>query len=165
MPNADRSSPRRRSAIRNWTEYAAVLGVMKTLEWAPLGVANRLARAYARAFDRALPRLRRVALRNLALALPELGAAETRDEIVDGVFRSIARLMVSFAKFPSLHRGNVSRWIPLRRLSEHFESALRQGRGVLFATAHLGNWGDQRLRPCFDGCAYGCGCAACSTIP
>ena len=58
---------------------------------------------------------------------------------MDGVFRSIARLAVSFAKFPAIRRDNVSRWIRYEGF-EHFESALGQGRGVLFATAHLGNW-------------------------
>ena len=36
-------------------------------------VAHWLARRYARLLDRAVPRLRRVAFRNLAMALPELG--------------------------------------------------------------------------------------------
>ena len=65
---------RTRSAIRNGAEYSAAVVVLKTLEWAPLAVANPLARAYARLLDLALPRLRRVAYRNLAIALPELGA-------------------------------------------------------------------------------------------
>ena len=111
---------------------------MKSLEWAPLGLANRLARVYVGLLDRVVPRLRRVAFRNLALALPEVGAAR-HTEIVDGVFRSIARLAVSFAKFPAMRRDNVSRWVRYQGF-EHFETALRRGRGVLFATAHLGNW-------------------------
>ena len=60
-------------------------------------------------------------------------------EIVDGVFRSIARLLVAFAKFPRIRRDNLAQWIRLEG-GEHFEAALRAGRGVLFATAHLGNW-------------------------
>jgi KDO2-lipid IV(A) lauroyltransferase len=83
----------------------------------------------------AIPRLRRVAYRNLALALP----AADPGAIVDGVFRSIARLLVAFAKFPSIHSGNVSRWIRYEG-REHYDDAMRAGRGVLFATAHLGNW-------------------------
>jgi KDO2-lipid IV(A) lauroyltransferase len=55
------------------------------------------------------------------------------------VFRSIARVLVAFAKFPSIRRDNVARWIRYEGF-EHFEEALRRGRGVLFATAHLGNW-------------------------
>ena len=127
-----------RSNLRNRTEYGLVLCVVKSLEWAPLALANRLARVYARLLDRAIPRLRRVALRNLSVAMPELGAAR-HAEIVDGVFYSIARLAVSFARFPSIRRDNVAQWIRLEGV-EHVESAFRQGRGVLFATAHLGNW-------------------------
>jgi KDO2-lipid IV(A) lauroyltransferase len=129
---------RTRSAIRNGAEYGAALVVLKTLEWAPLALANWLARAYARLLDLALPRLRRVAYRNLSIALPELGAARHR-EIVDGVFRSIARVLVAFAKFPAIRRDNVKGWIRCEGL-EHVDAALRKGRGVLFATAHLGNW-------------------------
>jgi KDO2-lipid IV(A) lauroyltransferase len=129
---------RTRTAIRNWTEYGTTLVVLKTLEWAPLAVANRLARIDTRLLDIALPRLRRVAYRNLAMALPELGAARHK-EIVDGVFRSIARVLVAFAKFPAIRLDTVKQWIRCEGL-EHVDAALRQGRGVLFATAHLGNW-------------------------
>jgi KDO2-lipid IV(A) lauroyltransferase len=128
---------RQRSSIRNGVEYGAALFVLKSLEWTPLAVAHGLARFYARLLDMAIPRLRRVAHRNLAMALPE--GAQRHAEIVDGVFRSIARLLVSFAKFPSVRRDTAARWIRCEG-AEHFESALRQGRGVLFATAHLGNW-------------------------
>ncbi len=129
---------RQRPAIRNGLEYGAALFVLKSLEWAPLEVAQRLARGYARLLDLALPRLRRVAYRNLSLGLPE--ANETRrTEIVDGVFRSVARLLVTVAKFPAIRRENLARWIRCEG-GEYFEQARREGRGVLFATAHLGNW-------------------------
>jgi KDO2-lipid IV(A) lauroyltransferase len=129
---------RTRSAVRNGAEYAAAVAVLKTLEWAPLALANPLARVFSRLLDAALPRLRRVACRNLAMALPELSAAR-HQEIVDGVFRSIARVLVAFAKFPAIRRDTVKQWIRCEGL-EYVEAALRQGRGVLFATAHLGNW-------------------------
>ena len=129
---------RRRSIVRNLAEYCLAAAALKLLEYAPLGMAHALARCYTRLLDRAIPRLRTVARRNLALALPEL--TPTRHaEIVDGVFRSIARLVVTFAKFPNIRKENLDRWIRLEG-GEHFEAALRAGRGVLFATAHLGNW-------------------------
>jgi len=128
----------RRSRAREWTEYLLALAVLQSLQWMPRPVADRLARLWCGLLDRALPRLRRVALRNLSLALPQLDAAG-RAAIVDGVFASIARLLVSFAKFPSIGRGPLDRWIRLEG-GEHFEAAIRAGRGVLFATAHLGNW-------------------------
>ena len=91
-----------------------------------------------RALDLAIPRLRRVAMRNLAMALPELDE-RARTRIADGVFQSIARLLVTFARFPRITGANVKDWIRYEGY-EHFEDALRRGRGVLFATAHLGNW-------------------------
>ncbi|MGP8246029.1 MAG: lysophospholipid acyltransferase family protein [Bryobacteraceae bacterium] len=127
-----------RGALRNWTEYAVARIAVFSLEWAPLGSAYVLGRAYARLLDLALPRLRRVARRNLEAAYPELDAAR-REAIADGVFRSIARLLVSFARFPRIHGDNLGQWIRLEG-GEHFQKALEAGRGVLFATAHLGNW-------------------------
>jgi len=129
---------RQRPAIRNGLEYATALFVLKSLEWSPATVAHRLARGYARLLDLALPRLRRVAYRNLSLALPELDETR-RAEVVNGVFRSIARLLVTVAKFPAIRRENLAQWIRCEG-SEYFEQARRAGRGVLFATAHLGNW-------------------------
>jgi len=126
---------RRRSPLRDWTEYALALVVLKSLEWTPLAVAERLALLSTTLLDRAIPRLRRVAETNLSFALP--GA--DRRQIVDGVFRSIARTLVSFARFPSIRRETVDRWIRCEGM-EHYDAAIRAGRGVLFATAHLGNW-------------------------
>ena len=109
-----------------------------TLQYAPRGLAHQLAHGYAKLLDRAIPRLRRVAMRNLELALPEFSRAR-HGEIVDGVYRSLGRLLVAFARFPSIGRGNVRQWIRYEGF-EHFTEALKRGRGVLFATAHLGNW-------------------------
>ncbi len=128
---------RRHSPGRDALEYWAAVLVLKSLEHSPRPIADRLSRCYAAILDLALPRLRRTAVRNLELALPELDAAERR-RIVDGVFRSIARLLVALARFPRI-RGDVNAWIRYEGF-EHFEEALRRGRGVLFATAHLGNW-------------------------
>jgi Kdo2-lipid IVA lauroyltransferase/acyltransferase len=129
---------RQRSPLRNGLEYVAALSVLKKLEYAPLPIAHRLARLYTSLLDLTLPRLRRVAYRNLSFAMPELDDSD-RKKIVDGVFRSIARLLVTVAKFPSMNPDNLSQWIRCEG-AEYFEQARREGHGVLFATAHLGNW-------------------------
>jgi KDO2-lipid IV(A) lauroyltransferase len=59
--------------------------------------------------------------------------------ITDGIFRSIGRLLVSFARFPDIDHRSVDEWIRYEGL-ENFTSAQRKGKGVLIATAHLGNW-------------------------
>lgn len=109
--------------------------VLKSLEWAPRPLAGRLGALYGRALDLAVPRLRRVARRNLSFALPDSAA----EPLIDGVFRSIGRILTGLAKFPCINRANVKDWIRYEGY-EHLERALARGRGVLFATAHLGNW-------------------------
>jgi KDO2-lipid IV(A) lauroyltransferase len=115
--------------------YWAARVVLATLAYTPRPVAEWLARRYAELLDLAIPRLRRVGYRNVAMALP----VADRKAVIDGVFRSIARILVAFARFPQLNRQNIGEWIRYEGF-EHFEEALRRGKGVLFATAHMGNW-------------------------
>ena len=93
-----------------------------------------LAPLAARLLDAAVPRYRRIARENLLLA----GYSEP-EPIIDGVFCSIARLIGTFAEFPSINRDNVRQRIGYVGL-EHFTQAMARGKGVLVATAHLGNW-------------------------
>src|ERR1035438_8925212 len=62
---------RRRSPLRNALEYSVAIVALKSLQWTPRKLAFALARVYTRLLDLGIPRLRRVARRNLAMALPE----------------------------------------------------------------------------------------------
>lgn len=97
-----------------------------------------LARFYVKLLDLALPRLRRTAMRNLEFACPEKTLAERR-ALADEVFLSIARLIWTFARFPKFNSQNIHELIRYDGL-EHFLEAKKRGCGVLFATAHFGNW-------------------------
>jgi Kdo2-lipid IVA lauroyltransferase/acyltransferase len=127
-----------RSAFRNALEAGVVRPVVWLLEYAPRPVANLLGRLCGTALDHAIPRLRRIADRNLSLAYKDRDAAWRR-KTIDGVFASIGRLLVAFARFPEITKANVDQWIRYDGL-EHYLKAKDAGRGVLFATAHLGNW-------------------------
>ena len=82
-----------------------------------------------------------------AVPLAARGAAKSRvgdagsdpAPIVEGCFASLGRVLASVAHFPQISRENVSKWIVYEGFS-HYEQALTRGRGVLFATGHLGNW-------------------------
>jgi KDO2-lipid IV(A) lauroyltransferase len=115
-------------------EYWLARFVLATLSCTSLSTANSLARFYVRLLDLALPRLRRTALKNL-----EMAGFAGRERITTGVFDSIARLVVAFARFPSITRHSVGEWIRYEGL-ENFTQAHCLGKGVLVATGHFGNW-------------------------
>ncbi len=111
---------------------ALVRFLLFTLEYGP---ADTLSRLYVKVFDLLIPKLRRTANRNLEIA----GLSAMRPEIVDGVFRSIARILVSVARVHRLNKQNIHSLIEYEGF-EHYREAKRRGKGALFATAHLGNW-------------------------
>lgn len=103
-----------------------------------LAIIARIPRAAGlvmRAVDLAIPRYRRIALRNLELA----GFGANRSDIVNGMFRHLARALSVFARMPEMNRNNIGDWIRYEGF-EHYQEAKRRGKGVLFATGHLGNW-------------------------
>ena len=110
-------------------EYAIV-----RIAVAAIAVFPSLSIFFAKLVDVLVPRLRRIAVKNLTMA----GFANP-DEIADGVFVSIARLLAAFARLPRLTPQNISTLIRYDGL-ENFQNASAKGRGVLVSTAHLGNW-------------------------
>lgn len=118
--------------MRHALEYVLFRLALFSLAWLPRPLAYAGARAQVKLLEWFVPRLKRVARRNL-----EMAGLDPR--LTGGVFASIARMLVTFAKFPRLSRDNVGDWIRYQGL-EHFTRARDRGRGVLVATAHLGNW-------------------------
>ena len=132
----ERNQPRVkvRSRLRDWLECAAAQVVIGTLAALPPTTSLAAAIRIARLFDRAAPRLRQAARENLLAA----GYSQP-DPLIDGVFTSLGRLLHSFAYLPSITQKNVRDWIDYEGF-EHYLEAKRRGKGVLFATGHLGNW-------------------------
>ena len=110
----------------------------RLLFWTLAHTSPESARFLTKLLDIALPRLRRIAMRNLEIAYPEKAHVE-RVRIADGAFDSIARLIARFVRFPQMNRGNIEHWISYEGF-ENYNRAKQQGRGILIATAHLGNW-------------------------
>lgn len=83
-------------------------------------------------------RHRRIALRGLTLAFPEKDLKE-RDAIARSAFCNLARVAAEFFSLPRLNEKNFTRYITFEGL-ENFQKAYEKGKGILFLTAHFGNW-------------------------
>jgi KDO2-lipid IV(A) lauroyltransferase len=108
------------------------------LGWLPHSLAWGLSHLFAAVLFMLHGRLRRHALRSLEIAFPEW-PAKTRQKILLGVFRNLARLLTEFSQMPKLNPGNIAERV-IYDGYENFLAASQAGRGILFLTAHFGAW-------------------------
>ena len=119
-------------------EYFLARGLLGVLGWLPWPLARGLCAVLAALSYWLWPRLRRVGLYNLRLVFPEKSERENR-KILFGLFQNLGRMLADFSQFPRLNRGNIEGLIIYDGF-ENYERAQSQGKGVLFLTAHFGNW-------------------------
>jgi len=127
-----------RSGLRNWAEFAPAWLALTALAYLPLPWARWTAARVADALRLATPRWRRTALRNLELAYPESSTA-WREQVMRGCYGNLGRVLLALARGPRLTSETIGDWIEYEGF-EHYAAAIERGRGVLFLTAHLGNW-------------------------
>jgi KDO2-lipid IV(A) lauroyltransferase len=140
MPAPSPPEPRRRkrSAFRHRLEFLAATSLLRFLGAMPHRVARTLCGFLAAVSYWFWPRLRHVGLFNLRLAFPDWDEARRR-RVLRGVFRSFGRMLADFAHFPRWNRANIESLIIYDGF-ETYARAREQGKGVLFLTAHFGNW-------------------------
>jgi Kdo2-lipid IVA lauroyltransferase/acyltransferase len=119
-------------------EYWLVLAVARTLGRMPRSLARWLAGGIALAVYSLFGRLRRVGVRNLELAMPELGAHQRR-AILRGVYRHLGWQLVEFCRMQRYTAQNTKGWIRTEGL-QHYLAARERGKGVFVLTGHLGAW-------------------------
>jgi Kdo2-lipid IVA lauroyltransferase/acyltransferase len=75
---------------------------------------------------------------NLALAFPTLPKHAVRD-LSAQVYRHMGRVATSIVSLPQLSRAAEGKWIFIEGW-DALDAALREGKGVIVASGHLGNW-------------------------
>jgi KDO2-lipid IV(A) lauroyltransferase len=124
--------------MRETIEYWVAIAVARSLGRMPRGLARQLAGMLAFAVYWAHGRLRRVGVRNLELALPEL-LNQKRKRILRGVYLHLGWQLVEFCRMPRYTAENTRGWLRTEGL-EHYLAAEARGKGVLIVTGHLGAW-------------------------
>ncbi len=119
-------------------EYGLVVANARCLGRMPRGVARRCAGCLAFAVYWCFGRLRRVGVRNLQMALPDL-SSKTRTRILRRVYIHLGWQLVEFCRMTRFTRENTHGWMRTEGL-EHYLAAQARGKGVLILTGHLGAW-------------------------
>jgi KDO2-lipid IV(A) lauroyltransferase len=124
--------------MRRKLEYAAAWPFIKLFGLLPRPLSRALAIFLSQIVYLLHARLRRVGMRNLALAFPEKSEKE-RARILRGEFKSLGRELAELCQFPRYTLENVDRVVVYDGL-ENYENAYARRKGVLFLTAHFGGW-------------------------
>jgi KDO2-lipid IV(A) lauroyltransferase len=93
---------------------------------------------------------RRVVDRNLRIAFGDRLDAAGRRAIARQTFRNMAKSALEFAKMPALSPDEL-RTVTKMEGAEHLDAALKSGGGLVYYTAHFGNWELMGARLCLDG--------------
>src|SRR5262249_46993397 len=105
----------------------------------PSGAAARIGAALGELAYWAVPGRRRVALDNLALAFGSAAPPATRRRIARTNFRHLGVTAMECCRLFLGPPGAMVRSVRLEGV-EHGKAALAEGRGLLYLTAHFGNW-------------------------
>jgi Kdo2-lipid IVA lauroyltransferase/acyltransferase len=124
--------------MRQKLEYGLAWPFIKLLGALPRPLARFVAINLARIIYLLHGRLRRVGMKNLAMAFPEMSRSE-RARILRAEFSSLGRQLAEVCHFPKYTAENVHE-IVVREGFENYERAQARGKGVLLFAGHFGGW-------------------------
>src|SRR5271170_682216 len=85
-----------------------------------------------------VPRFKKIAIRNLSVAFPEMDSSQ-QEQILNGLCLSVARQMTAFCHLQEITPQNVAD-ICIHDGLENYLAAKAKGKGVLVLTGHIGGW-------------------------
>lgn len=127
-----------KNTFRLWSEFLPAWLLLNCLSVLPRPVALCIGRLAGWIGYHLIGRLRRIAYRNLQLAMPELSRDQQR-AVVKEVFQNLGRLLGEFSQFNKIDANNV-RDLVVYEGFDNYARAVANGRGLLFLTGHLGAW-------------------------
>lgn len=104
----------------------------------PVGMARNFADGIALIASKVLKIRRDVALDNLKHAFPEKPDTEL-NSIYHSCWRHFLRLGAEMARLPRFNKNFMDKWITFEQ-ENVIDSVLRQGKGAIIVSGHIGNW-------------------------
>ncbi|HEX7121812.1 MAG TPA: lysophospholipid acyltransferase family protein [Gemmatimonadaceae bacterium] len=120
-------------------EYGALRGLTRALGFVPLSWAQRIGAAIATLGYAPLGIRRRVVVRQIAAAFPELDEHAVR-RLARRAYGHLGRVVAEAALLPQLGRDGVLGLFESEQGFDAIERVVAEGRGVILITGHLGNW-------------------------
>ena len=123
----------------NIVEYSLLRAITTLLLSFPLDYSLPLSRFLADVFYLFPSKFRKRGLRHLKMAYPGKSADEL-GRILKGVFEHSTMMLVEVLSFPrKIRKYNYTKYVEIKGW-ELIDQALKGGKGVMFISAHFGNW-------------------------
>jgi len=132
----------KKSSLQIKLEYAAVRILLGGLGLLPRRTSLSVCHVLTRLGYYLAGGLRRVGMRNLEIAFPEIPLSE-RTEILKGTFANLGRVLGEVSQFHKATPEKLAKIIDFELDAESLALYARnkaEGRGVLITTGHFGNW-------------------------
>jgi len=132
----------KKSSFQSTAEYAVARSILFAIGILPRRLAVSLGIFVGRMGYLALGRLRKVGMRNLEIAFPEMDEAE-RVRLLKSCFDNLGRMLGEVSQFPRATPKKLERLVVFDFDPDDlavYEAERAKGRGVILAGPHLGNW-------------------------
>jgi KDO2-lipid IV(A) lauroyltransferase len=132
----------KKSSFQICIEYFAARSILGSIGVLPRRVAVTLGILVARIAYVSLGRLRKVGIRNLEIAFPDLSENE-HTKILKRAFDNLGRMLGEVSQFPRATPKSLQQVVQFDFDSvekTRFDAERASGRGVILASPHLGNW-------------------------
>lgn len=128
-----------RTRPKHYLEYGLLRGVMFLLQALPLGASMWVARRLGDVAFSGLRIRRDVTLANLRAAFGDRYSAAEYEDIARRCYRNFAMTFVEILRFERQTVADLVAGYDLEGI-EHMQAAQARGQGIVYLTAHVGNW-------------------------
>jgi Kdo2-lipid IVA lauroyltransferase/acyltransferase len=123
-------------------EYYAAWTILSFLGILPRKLAVFICVQFGNVAYFVLGKLKKIALKNTAIAFPEMPETE-RKKLVRGCFQNLGRQLAELSQFPKATRESLEKIIEVLvsdEIWERYREVKKSGRGLIFLTPHFGGW-------------------------
>jgi len=134
-----KNSLRRSQKARRYALYLSLLVALKISKLIPYSLSLDIGSSLGSLSFFLLRKQRRITIQNLKIAFGEEMDESSINKLAKEVFKEQGKNAFEMIKIEKLMSDGISKYVRIEGI-ENLEGALSMGKGVIFITAHLGNW-------------------------
>jgi KDO2-lipid IV(A) lauroyltransferase len=125
--------------VVQWIEYAAAMVLVLPFYLLPRSIAFRGGELIGELLYRVLSRRRAIGYKNLDIAFGNELSEEEKQRILRSNFRNLGKSLVEVIHFPKMSKQYLQEKVKIVG-QENYLAAMSKGKGMIYLTAHFGNW-------------------------